>query len=100
MKKVIRNVGLMTLALVLAISCTSGAMAFGFDPEDEIENRAEQFADSIEEIVENAGEAYEENAENYPDEASSDPAAPFEYLKNVFSISGSFMSGLRSLFTF
>ena len=98
MKKLVKNVTLLSLAIMMLLSCTCGAFAFSFS-SNKAETKAEQFADDIENLVEEAGKAYEENAESYPDNAESNPKAPVEYLNKVFGISGSFMSGLRNLFT-
>lgn len=98
MKNFFKKVGVFTLALVVVLSCTCGAFAASFwsnpDPEDKIEAAAENFADQLEVLVENTGDDYDQNADNYPDNPD-----PVNYMENVFTYGGNFMSGFKALFT-
>lgn len=98
MNNFFKKAGVFSLALLVVLSCTCGAFAASFwstpDPENAFENAGENFADQIENLVEDTGVDFEDNAEDYPENPDPD-----NYMENVFSYSNNFFSGFKSLFT-
>ncbi len=86
---------LLVSALVIAIAASSvlGASAFSWnDLGNQYEDNAEEYADQIEQLVEEVGQGFEDNAEQYP--SNPDPEA---YMDTVNELSNKFLSGIKSL---
>ena len=73
MSRMKRAVLVSTLALTIVATCTVGSMAVGFRGGNSIEIAAEEYADSIERLVEETGKAYEYATEAYPHNAHNNP---------------------------
>lgn len=86
-----------TLALTIVATCTVGSMAVGFRGGDSFEIAAEEYADSIESLVEETGKAYEDVTEAYPDNAQNNPNAPAEYIQTVVQLGNNYLSKLSGL---
>lgn len=93
MKKTGKTALVSALALTVAISCSAAAMAL----ENPYEKAAEDYAQSIENLVETTGDKYEKITEAYPDSAINNPSAPVEYVKTSVKLGCDYMSKLSGL---
>ena len=92
MKKIGKTAFVSTLALAVVMSCTAASMAM----ESPYETAAEDYARSIETLVETTGNAYENVTEAYPTSAINNPSAPAEYIKTAVSLGNKYMAGIFS----
>lgn len=92
-KSMVKKMLVSALALVLVCACTAAPLAMGFDANF-FERAAEDYADAIEQIVEQAGDDYEQNAEDFDDEAETNPAATGDFVENAKEIGSDFLSGI------
>ncbi len=92
MKKIGKTAFVSTLALAVVISCSAASMAM----ENPYEKAAEDYAQSIETLVENTGDSYEKLTEAYPDSAINNPNAPAEYVKAAVDLGNKYLSGIFS----
>ena len=84
-----------TMAVSVLAVCSSGAMAFNFGHGRDIKIASNNYANLIEELVEQAGDAFEENAENYPGNAVENPTtAPQDYIDTAVEIGNNFLSSI------
>lgn len=92
MKKTGKTALVSTLALAIVISCSAASMAMG----NPYETAAEDYAQSIETLVESTGSSYESLTEAYPKSAINNPSAPSEYLKTALDLGNKYLAGVFS----
>ena len=86
-KKIGKIVTVSALALAITSTCTAAPMAMGLSTK---------YSDkSIEVFVEATGNAYEELTEAYPDDAQTNPDAPFDYVNSCVNYGKNFLSFFR-----
>lgn len=97
MNKVKKMLLVSALALSVVSTCSATPMAMGLRCGNSYEKAAEQYARSIEDLVERTGDAYEDVTESYPDNAKNNPNAPAEYLQTVVKLGNNYLSNLFGL---
>jgi hypothetical protein len=97
MKKFGKMALVSSLALAIVTTCSAAPMAMGLTSESSYETAAENYAQSIETLVETTGDAYENVTEEYPDSTINNPSAPSQYLGSAVKLGNNYLAKTMSL---